>query len=126
MEKMENRKKGGQPSNRNAVKHGFYSKMLNEADKKDFEKAAGIEGIDEEIALMRLEIKRAITGGDDTNLKIIIRATNALEKLIRTRYLVSATQRQGFKQAIGNVIRDIIVPLGINVGSAVLTKKLSG
>jgi len=126
MEKMENRKKGGQPGNRNAIKHGFYSRMLNEADKKDFEKAAGIEGIDEEIALMRLEIKRAITGGDDTNLKIIIRATNALEKLIRTRYLVSATQRQGLKQAIGNVIRDIIVPLGINVGSAVLTKKLSG
>jgi len=99
--------------------------MLNEADKKDFEKAAGIEGIDEEIALMRLEIKRAIIEGDDTNLKIIIRATNALEKLIRTRYLISAAQRQGLKQAIGNVIRDIIVPLGINVGSAVLSKKIS-
>ena len=125
MEKIEKRKRGAPAGNKNAVKHGFYSKMLNEADKKDFEKAAGIEGIDEEIALMRLEIKRAIIEGDDTNLKIIIRATNALEKLIRTRYLISAAQRQGLKQAIGNVIRDIIVPLGINVGSAVLSKKIS-
>ena len=125
MEKTVNRKKGGQPGNRNAVKHGFYSRTLNEAEQKDFEKAAGIQGIDEEIALIRLEIKKAITGGDDTNLKIIVRATNALEKLIRTRYQISAAQRHGLKEAIGNVIRDIIIPLGINVGSAVLTKKLS-
>jgi hypothetical protein len=125
MEKIINRKRGAPVGNKNALKHGFYSKIFDGADKRDFEKAAGIEGIDEEIALMRLEIKRAITGGDDTNLKILIRATNALEKLIRTRYLVSAAQRQGLKEAIGNVIRDIIVPLGINVGSAVVTKKLS-
>jgi hypothetical protein len=126
MEKKENRKKGGQPGNRNAIKHGFYSKTLTDAEQNDFEKAAGIEGIDEEIALIRLEIKRALTGGDDTNLKIIVRATNALEKLIRTRYQISAAQRQGLKEAIGNVIRDIIIPLGINVSTAVLTKKLSG
>jgi len=125
MEKKVNQKKGGQPGNKNAIKHGFYSKTLNDAEQTDFEKAAGIEGIDEEIALIRLEIKRALTGGDDTNLKIIVRATNALEKLIRTRYQISAAQRQGLKEAIGNVIRDIIIPLGINVSAAVLTKKLS-
>jgi len=125
MEKKTNRKRGGQPGNKNAVKHGFYSKTLTESEQTEFEKAAGIEGIDEEIALIRLEIKKALTGGDDTNLKIIIRATNALEKLIRTRYQITATQRQGLKQAISNVIKDIIIPLGINVGSAVLTKKLA-
>jgi hypothetical protein len=124
MAKIINRKKGAQPGNTNAVTHGFYSRTLNETEQKDFEKAVGIEGIDEEIALIRLEIKKAILGGDDTNLKILVRAASALEKLIRTRYQISAAQRHGLKQAIGNVIKDIIVPLGINVGSAVLTKKL--
>jgi hypothetical protein len=124
MEKITNRQRGAPAGNRNAMKHGFYSKMFDEADKRDFEKAACIEGIDEEIALMRLEIKKAILDGDDTALKILVRATNALERLIRTRYQISAAQRHGLKEAIGNVIKDIIVPLGINVGSAVLTKKI--
>ncbi len=125
MEKIEKRRRGAPLGNKNAIKHGFYSKILDGTDEQDFEKVAGIEGIDEEIALIRLEIKRAINRGDDTNLKIIIRATSALEKLVRTRYLISAAQRHGLKEAVGNVIRDIIVPLGINVGSAILSQKLN-
>jgi hypothetical protein len=60
MEKIEKRKRGAPVGNKNALKHGFYSKIFDRADKRDFERAAGIEGIDEEIALMRLKIKRAI------------------------------------------------------------------
>ncbi len=126
MEKTANRKKGGQPGNRNALKHGFYSKTLNEVEKTDFEKAAGIEGIDEEIALLRLEIKKAISGGDEKNLLLLVKAAGALEKLIRTRYQITSAQRKGLKEAINTVFKDVLVPLGVNVGSAIITKKLSG
>ncbi|MBN1176565.1 MAG: hypothetical protein JXA51_02675 [Dehalococcoidales bacterium] len=120
------RKRGGQKGNRNAKKHGFYAKVFDEAEQLDFNFATDIEGIDEEIALMRLEIKKALSGGDDRNLILLIKAAGALEKLIRTRYQISAAQHRGLKDAIGNVIRDILVPLGANIGSAVITKKLSG
>ena len=126
MEEKIKRKKGGQKGNRNSIKHGFYAKVFDEAERFDFNDAAGIEGIDEEIALLRLEIKKAISGGDDRNLLLLVKAASALEKLIRTRYQITASQRKGLKEAIGNVIQDILVPLGVNIGSAVVTKKISG
>ena len=123
-EKAEKRK-GAPKGNRNARKQGFYTKVLDEAEKLDFERASGVEGIDEEIALIRLEIKKAIEGGDDRNLQMLVKATNALDRLIRTRYKITAAQRKGLKEAVGNVIRDVLVPLGVNIGSAVITKKIS-
>lgn len=119
-------KRGAPRGNLNALKHGYYSRILDEAERVDFRLASGIEGIDEEIALLRLEIKKAIAGGDDKNLKILVRAMGVLEKLVRTRYQITASQRRGLKEAIENVVRDIFVPLGVNIGSAVITKKLSG
>jgi len=126
MTETSRQKRGGQKGNHNAIKHGFYARIFDEAEKVDFSVAAGVEGIDEEIALLRLEIKNAISGGDERNLILLVKAAGALEKLIRTRYQITSTQRQGLKEAIGNVIKDVLVPLGINIGSAVVTKKLTG
>ena len=122
-EKVEKRK-GAPRGKKNARKQGFYSRVLDEAEKFDFERAAGLEGIDEEIALIRLEIKKTITGGDDKTLQVLVKATNALDRLIRTRYKITASQQKGLKEAIGNVIKDIAIPLGINIGSAVITKRM--
>src|SRR3972149_12297129 len=105
MEKKISRKRGAPKGNRNAVKHDFYSKVFDEAEQFDFDVATGIEGIDEEIALLRLEIKKAISGGDDRNLLLLVKAAGALEKLIRTRYQITAAQRKGLKEAISNVIK---------------------
>jgi len=119
-----NRKKGGQKGNRNALKHGFYAKVLNEAEKFEFINASDMEGIDDEIALLRLEIKKAISGGDERNLLLLVKAAGALEKLIRTHYKITTEQNIGLKEQIFNVIREFLVPIGINVGSAVITRKI--
>ena len=126
MKKTQEQKRGGQKGNRNAAKHGFYARVFDEAERPDFTFATGIEGIDEEIALLRMEIKRALCGGDERNLLLLVKSAGALEKLIRTRYQITASQRHGLKEAIGNVIKDVLVPLGVNIGSAVVTKKISG
>jgi hypothetical protein len=126
MKEKASSKKGAPAGNRNALKHGFYAKIFNEAEKVDFTNAAGIEGIDGEIALLRLEIKKAISGGDDRNLKLLVKAAGALDKLIRTHYQITASQRNGLKEAIENVIKEVLLPLGINIGSAVITKKIAG
>lgn len=102
-----------------ARKRGFYSRVLDEAERLDFELAAGVNGIDDEIALLRVEIKKTITGGDPKNLKLLVEATNALERLIRTRYKITREQRKGLKEAIGNVLRDIAIPLGIGIGATI-------
>ncbi len=125
MEQQAKRKKGGQKANRNAVKHLFYAKVLDESERFDFENANGMDGIDEEIALLRTEIKKAISGGDERNLMLLVRASGALEKLIRTRYQLSSAHRQGLKEAINNVIKNVLVPMGVTIGSAVITKRIS-
>jgi hypothetical protein len=113
-----------QKGRRKTMTHGYYARMLNEAEKRDFFKAAGIEGVDEEIALIRLEIKRMLESGEERNLETLLKATNALERLIRTKYQITSPQQKGLKEAIGNVIKDIAIPLGINVGAAALGKRL--
>jgi len=112
------KKSGTAKGNQSARKHGFYSKVLDEAEQLDFELASGVNGIDDEIALLRVKLK-SILGDDPKNIKLIVEATNALERLIRTRYKISKEQRKGLKEAIGNVLRDIAVPLGLGIGAGI-------
>jgi hypothetical protein len=48
-----------------------------------------------------------------------MQATNALAHLVKTRYNISKEQRKGLKEAIGNVLRDIAIPLGIGVAEVI-------
>jgi hypothetical protein len=115
------KRKGGQEGNQNARKHGFYSKVLDEAGRLDFELAAGVEGIDDEIALLRVKIK-SILEKDPENIMLIMQATNALAGLVKTSYNMTKEQRKGLKEAIGNVLKDVALPLGIGVGVGLAKK----
>ena len=113
-----NRKRGAPKGNQNARKHGFYAKVLDDAGRLDFELATGVEGIDDEIALLRVKIK-SLLEHDPENIKLIMQATNTLAGLVRTRYNMTKEQRKGLKEAIGNVIRDVALPLGIGIGATI-------
>ncbi len=112
------RKRGAPKGNQNARKHGFYSKVLDEAEQLDFELASGVEGFDDEIALLRVKIK-SVLETDPGNVKLIMQATNTLAKLVKTRYNITKEQRKGLKEAIGNVLRDVALPLGIGIGATI-------
>ena len=112
------RRRGAPKGNQNARKHGFYSKVLDEAEKFDFELASGVEGIDDEIALLRVKIK-SVLEKDPENIKLIVQATNTLAGLVKTRYNISKEQKKGLKEAIGNVLRDVALPLGIGLGATI-------
>ena len=112
------RKRGAPRGNQNARRHGFYARVLDEAEQLDFELASGVGGIDDEIALLRVKIK-SILANDPENIKLIMQATNTLARLIRTRYNISKDQKKGLKEAIGNVLRDVALPLGIGIGTVI-------
>jgi hypothetical protein len=114
---MSARVRGKRGASRGAPKAGFYARVLDEAERLDFELASGVEGIDDEIALLRVKIK-SLLENEPENVRLIMQVTNALERLVRTRYKISKEQRKGLKEAIGNVIRDIALPLGIGIGIA--------
>ena len=110
------RKRGAPSGNQNARKHGFYSKVLDEAEQLDFMLATGVEGIDDEIALLRVKIK-SVLEKDPDNINLIMQAANTLARLVRTRYNISKEDKKGLKEAIGNVLRDVALPLGIGLGT---------
>jgi len=110
------RKRGAQKGNQNARKHGFYSGVLDEEQQRDFQIAVNVDGLDEEIALLRVRIK-SLVQRDPENLKLIMLAINALARLVITRYNIRKDDKQGLKEAIGNVLKDIAVPLGIGISS---------
>lgn len=114
----EKRKRGAPKGNQNARKHGFYSKVLDDAEQLDFELATGVEGIDDEIALLRVKIK-SILEHDPENIRLIMQATNTLAGLVKTRYNIAKEQKKGLKEAIGNVLKDVALPLGIGIGAAI-------
>ena len=109
--------KGGAPKgNQNARKHGFYSDVLDEFQQHDYELAIKVEGIDDEIALMRVKIK-AIVEHDPDNTKLIIQAINTLVRLVRTKFNIGKEDKHSLIEAVGNVLGDIALPIGIGIGT---------
>lgn len=101
------RKRGAQPGNQNAKRHGFYSKALDEVRRREFRQAARVKGLDEEIALLRLRI-RALAEKDPENLDLIGKDVRTLAVLLRTKHathdkmadlkVISENVRQMFAQ----------------------------
>ncbi len=112
------KKRGAPRGNQNARKHGFYSKVLDQAEQLEFEQATRVEGIDEEIAMLRVKIK-SLLERDPQNIRLIMQAVNTLERLVRTRYDISKEDKKGLKEAIANVLKDVALPLGIGIGASI-------
>ena len=102
------RNRGGQPANQNARTHGFYSKVLLGTQKQDFEEATHVEGLDEEIALLRVRIK-ALIEHDSENAELIERAVKTLARLVIARYAHRMSETGSLKEAVRSVIGDAIL-----------------
>src|SRR5437868_12328704 len=68
---------GARPGNRNAVRHGLYSRTLSPEEKLRLTAACQVEGVDEEISVTRLMIMRAL-GQPDVPLGAYARVVEAL------------------------------------------------
>jgi hypothetical protein len=66
--------------------------------------------------LLRVKIKSLIAHDPD-NITLIMQAINTLAKIVGTRYNLSRKDKKGLKEAIGNVLRDVALPLGISIGA---------
>jgi hypothetical protein len=57
--------RGAPKSDQSARKYGFYSRVLDEVEKADFEEASQLEGIDQEIALLRVKFRDLVENQPD-------------------------------------------------------------
>ena len=106
------RKKVGAPfGNQNARKHGFYSAVFTGQDKANLNQAAEIDGLDEEIALIRARLK-SVVKNDPDNIRLISEAASTLARLMRTSHKLGFTKNEKIEQARWDVIYTALSRIG--------------
>ena len=87
-------------------KKGFYAQALSEAEQVLLPEAREIEGLDEEIALLRVKLASAMEEhpGD---MPLMIRAIDLLVKAVATKYRLSKKSQENLAEAIDGVLKEI-------------------
>ena len=94
---------------------GYYRQALDEAEKIEFEEASQVEGLDEEIALLRLKLRELVQRQPD-RIDRHLEAANIIARLVKTRYQISQEQKKSLKEAITKVLTELAIPLGVGIG----------
>ena len=101
-----------QSGRRRTGKRPFYSRALSEAEKLALEEAQDIEGIDDEIALVRVKLQSLLEEAPD-DIQLQMKAANTLARLVRLRYQLSPQARDNLADAISEVLKELGGSLGI-------------
>ncbi len=102
MEPLIQRKIGAQPGNQNARKHGLYSKVLAPDEKRQLKTASGVDGLDQEIAILRLKF-RSLLAQDGQNLRLINQTARTLARLYNIKFSLSRNDAAKLEEAVANV-----------------------
>ena len=110
------RKRGGQPGNTNALKHGFYSRLFRQGEVTDLEEYE-INGLNDEIAMLRVWTRRVMAIGQGVEtldeavdvLGALGTASLHLSHLLRSQKALGGTTdefEQNFLKALDEVQRE--------------------
>ena len=97
------RKRGAQKGNRNARKHGFYSAALGPAKENDVLNIVTLEGVDPEIALMRVKLQSCLRRGP-ANRRVIREASRRVVKWYSEDYGLDATTCSYLKAIVADLL----------------------
>jgi hypothetical protein len=93
-------------------KQVFYGQALNEAERLELEEAGGIEGIDEEIAILRVKLRELIVAAPE-KFDLHLKLATTIARLVTTRYSITKEQKKSLREAITRVLTEIAIPLGV-------------
>ena len=88
--------------------------------KKYLELAQNIEGLDQEIELVRAKIRVIAEDGNKAeNNKIFLQAIDTLRRLLKTKDVLNKTDKQDLKEGLTAIIKEIGIPMGIDLNKTV-------
>lgn len=93
--------RGAPAGNQNARTHGFYSRILTEAERELMQDALASDplNIDQEIALVRAKLLAALRA-DPNNWSLLKEGTETIARLARTRYRIGSKAGDDLAEAI--------------------------
>ena len=113
------RSRGGQPGNINAIRHGFYSRRFQELEAKDLETVL-VDGLDGEIALMRVMIRRVFDYANDNagdledwmeTLNVLGSASTKLAGMLRNQKLLGGNKSDAL-DALSKALAEVTSEFG--------------
>ena len=85
---------------------GFYEEALSEAERLNLPEARQMEGLDEEIAVMRVRLKRALEERPE-DVQLISKGLDLLVKAVAAKYRLSPKARKELSDSIVGVLDGI-------------------
>ena len=95
----------------------FYKGALSKAERVQFSEAREVEGLDQEIALLRLKLRQLLEQDPD-KVEMLFKGVNLLLRAVATRYRLSPRSRDDLAESISAVLNDI--------GNQLLPERLDG
>ena len=116
------RKRGGQPGNLNALKHGFYSQQFKEGEVADIETMLA-EGLMDEVAMLRVMMRRMMAladGCEDLNefvnvLGVLGMSATRLAGLLRVQKMLGGDERSELTATLRRAIADVSKEMGLSL-----------
>lgn len=81
----------------------FYERALEAADRDAFEAAHHVEGIDDEVALLRLQVRRLVEEGNP-DPKVLQSGIRLLIQALAAQQRISGAQAEGLSVAVARVL----------------------
>jgi hypothetical protein len=102
---------------RRPAPRNFYRGALDAAEQADLEAAAMTEGLDDEVALLRLLVRRELAERPE-NLRLVLQGMTLLVRAVAARYRLSPSDQAELEQRIAGAIRSVAETVAREAGDA--------
>jgi hypothetical protein len=102
------RKRGGQPGNQNARKHGFYSANLTPEEICELLNITNLKGTDREMAVLRIKLK-SVLATNPGNRRVLMEAAKLVVKEAGAKYHLDREDRNRLKKVVRSLWNNIPV-----------------
>ncbi len=91
---------------RRSAARNFYRKALSEAEQAALGEAQGVEGLDDEIAVLRVRLRRALEERPE-DIQLLVRGLDLLVKAVAARYRLSPQARRDLADNLAGVLNSL-------------------
>ena len=112
--KRRKRTRGGQPGNRNAMKHGFYSSFLTAAERRKLKEARGIKGVKDDLDFLRVKLG-TMSSNPEVTLSQVATAFGVIARLATADHRITGPEREAelLEEFRNPIMEEIAAVMGI-------------
>ena len=89
---------------RAASPRNFYRSVLEHAEREELDTAAAAGGLDDEVALLRMLVRRELAERPE-NLRLVLQGLNLLVRAVAVRYRLSPSDTAALEQRMAEALR---------------------